>query len=103
MAGNKQNVVGRLLGKPATRTGIISWNKDKKNPAKLLWESIVGAVVGIFKNKPEDRLATKIPISETFDQPSPDIWATIGNLLRNAFVRAIIPGLDREVQVQAGR
>lgn len=82
---------------------VVSWHKDKKDPAKLLWESIVGAVTGLFKNKPEDRLATKIPISGTFDNPSPDIWATIGNLLRNAFVRAIMPGLDRGVQAQAGR
>lgn len=82
---------------------VVSWHKDKKNPAKLLWESIVGAVTGLFKNKPEDRLATKIPISGSFDNPSPDIWATIGNLLRNAFVRAIMPGLDRGASAQAGR
>jgi hypothetical protein len=82
---------------------VVSWNKDKKNPAKLLWESIVGAVTGVFKNKEEDRLATKIPISGSFDDPSPDIWATIGNLLRNAFIRAIMPGLDRDVRVQAGK
>jgi hypothetical protein len=82
---------------------VVSWNKDKKDPAKLLWESIVGAVTGLFKNKPEDRLATKIPISGSFDDPNPDIWATIGNLLRNAFVRAIMPGLDRDVRVQAGK
>ncbi len=81
---------------------VASWHKDKKNPAKLLWESIVGAVTGLVKNKPEDRLATKIPISGTFDKPSPDIWAAIGNLLRNGFVRAIMPGLDQEIRYQAG-
>jgi hypothetical protein len=82
---------------------VVSWKEDKENPAKLLWESIVGAVTGLFTNKPEDRLATKIPISGTFDDPSPDIWATVANLLRNAFVRAIVPGLDQEIRYQAGR
>ncbi len=82
---------------------VVSWKEEKKDPAKLLWESIVGAVTGVFKNKEEDRLATKIPISGSFDDPSPDIWATIGNLLRNAFIRAIMPGLDRDVRAQAGR
>jgi hypothetical protein len=37
---------------------VVNWKADKKNPAKLLWESIVGAVTGVFKNKKEDRLAT---------------------------------------------
>jgi len=82
---------------------VVSWKEDKENPAKLLWESIVGAVAGLFTNKPEDRLATKIPISGSFDDPSPDIWATIANLLRNAFVRAIGPGLDEEIRFQAGK
>ena len=82
---------------------VVSWKEDKENPARLLWESIVGAVTGLFTNKLEDRLATKIPISGSFDEPNPDIWATIANLLRNAFVRAIVPGLDQEIRFQAGR
>ena len=82
---------------------VVNWKEDKKKPAKLAWEGIIGAVTGLFKNKPTDRLATRIPISGTFDNPNPDIWATIGNALKNAFIQAILPGLDREFQYQAGR
>jgi hypothetical protein len=82
---------------------VVNWKEDKEDPARLLWESIVGAVTGLFTNKEKDRLATKIPLSGSFDDPSPDVWVTVANLLRNAFIQAIMPGLDQEIRFQAGR
>ncbi len=82
---------------------VVNWEKDKEDPAKLIWKSIVGAIADLFTNKKVDRLATRIPFSGSFKNPSPDIWATIVNLLRNAFVQAITPGLDRGAGVQAGK
>lgn len=37
---------------------------------------------------PKDRFGTKEPFSGTFEHPRPDIFATIGNAFRNAFVQA---------------
>jgi hypothetical protein len=76
---------------------ILDLDKDAKNPIKLAWQAIVAGVVKIFKNHPEDQLATKIPISGTFDQKGVDLWTTVGNVLRNAFVHAFSPTFDQTV------
>lgn len=76
---------------------ILDLDKDAKNPIKLAWQAIVAGVVKIFKNHPKDQLATKIPVSGTFDQKGIDLWTTVGNVLRNAFVHAFSPTFDQTV------
>ena len=73
---------------------ILSLKEDIKNPLKLFWEAIVGAVTGLFKNKNTDQLAARIPFSGSFDDPSANIWSTIGSVLENAFIRALVPRIE---------
>ncbi len=73
---------------------VLSLKEDIKNPLKLFWEAIVGAVTGLFKNKETNQLAAKIPFSGSFDNPSADIWSTMGSVLENAFIRALIPRIE---------
>lgn len=80
---------------------IFDWQKErKKDILNIFWEAIVAGTATIFKNHPHDQLATKIPISGTFNQKSVDLWATIGGVLRNAFIRALVPKIDRSVRMQ---
>ena len=80
---------------------IFDWQKErKKNILQKFWEAIVAGVAQVFKNQPHDQLATKIPISGTFDQKKVDLWATVGGILKNAFVRALLPEVDRSVDFQ---
>src|SRR6185369_4445909 len=77
---------------------VFAWKKERqKNILKIFWEAIVGAVTTVLKNQPEDQLATKVPISGVYTNASVDIASTIGELLRNAFVRALLPKYDKEV------
>jgi hypothetical protein len=62
--------------------------KSAENPATFVWEAIVGALTKIISNYPKDRFGTKVPFSGTFEHPQPDIFATIFNAFRNAFVQA---------------
>lgn len=64
-----------------------------------LWEGIVGGVAQIFKNQRKDQLATKIPFEGDIKEPETNVWFVIGNILQNAFVRAIQPSLDNEVSL----
>ena len=50
-----------------------------------------------LQNPDDERAATKIPLRGRFDQPSPDLWAAIGGLLRHAFVQAILPAIEGSV------
>lgn len=76
---------------------VLDLEKDSKNPIKFVWQAIMAGVVKIFKNHPKDQVATKIPIKGTFDKKGIDIWATVGNVLRNAFVHAFTPTFDKTV------
>ena len=80
---------------------IFDWQKERgKNILEKFWQAIVAGVAQVFKNQPKDRLATKVPISGTFEKANVDIWATVGGILKNAFVRALLPKFDTDVSVQ---
>lgn len=76
---------------------MFELKEDSKNPLKLAWQAILAGVVKISKNHPKDQVATKIPVSGTIDKKGIDLWTTIGNVLRNAFVHAFSPTFDQTV------
>jgi hypothetical protein len=57
------------------------------NPLTALWEGILEGVTRIVRNYSKDRFATKVPFAGTFNQPHPDIFATVFNAFRNALVK----------------
>jgi hypothetical protein len=68
---------------------VIADIKDvAKNPLKLAWESLIGGVTRLLRNQPKDRFATEIPIHGEFDAPRIALLPTLGNLLKNEFIRA---------------
>ncbi|HWE97191.1 MAG TPA: hypothetical protein VG269_24745, partial [Tepidisphaeraceae bacterium] len=90
---------GQLGGyvKPLFRNLVVfSLVKDVKedNPLQFFWQALVGAATQIFKNQPRDQFGTLIPFRGDETTSNPDILATIGNVLRNAFVRAYLPKLE---------
>ncbi|MGO8766102.1 MAG: DUF748 domain-containing protein [Limisphaerales bacterium] len=90
---------------------VFEWKKERqKNILKIFWEAIVGAASTVFRNQAADQLATKIPISGVDTNSTVDVMSTIGTLLRNAFIRALLPKYDQQItaaevakMVQAGR
>ncbi len=80
---------------------VFDWEKErKKNALQVFWHAIVGTVSTAFRNQPKDRLATKIPMAGSWDGGSVDLWTAVTTLLRNAFVRALVPKLDQTMQVE---
>lgn len=72
---------------------IFSLTEDVKdeNVLELFWQALVGGVTKLFKNQPRDQFGTLIPFSGNASGTTTDILATLGNILRNAFVRAYLP------------
>lgn len=67
----------------------------EKNVLELFWEALVGAATSIFKNHPRDQFGTLIPFEgDVSSSTTADLLATLGNVLRNAFVRAYLPRLE---------
>jgi hypothetical protein len=80
---------------------VFDWQKErKKNALQVFWQSIVGTVTTLFKNQPKDRLAAKVPVSGSFDRTDVHVWTAVSTLLRNAFIRALVPKLDQKVTVK---
>lgn len=82
-----------------TDVKILDLKDDKDKPLSVLKEAGIGLVSMIFKNHSKDQVATKIPVTGSFDDPKVNIWRTIMNALRNAFIEAINPELDGTVDM----
>lgn len=95
---------GRVTGyvKPLFRNlKVLSVTQDIKedNILQFFWQALVGFTTNILKNRSRDQFGTLIPFSaDASSGTSPDIIATIGNILRNAFIRAYLPRLDNTQQ-----
>jgi hypothetical protein len=91
---------GQMTGyvKPLFRNlKVFSLKQDIKedNVLEFFWQALVGVVTNIFKNHSRDQFGTLIPFTgDLSGNTSTDILATIGNVLRNAFVRAYLPRLE---------
>ncbi len=76
---------------------VFSLKQDLKEDTVLQFfiQALLGATTTIFKNQPRNQFGTLIPfVSDASGQTSTDVLATIGNVLRNAFVRAYLPRLQ---------
>ncbi len=99
---------GRIDGyvKPLYKdVDVYDPEQDKEKPVlKKIYEKIVGGLSHLLENRPRDEVATVVDISGPLENPSTSIWDTAVRLLSNAFVKAILPGFEREFEaVREGR
>ena len=89
---------GQLDGyvKPLFRNLKIITGQDVKedNPLQVFWEALIGAAAGVLKNQPRDQVATVVELHGDVSKPDMNILQIIGNVLRNAFIRAYMPRLQ---------
>ena len=78
---------------------VFELKEDSENPFKLVWQAIVAGAVKIFKNHPEDKVATRIPVSGSFEKTDVQVWTAVLNVLRNAFVEAFRANIDQSVDL----
>ncbi len=82
---------------------IYDPQQDKKKPVlKKLYEKIVGGVSHLLENRPRDQVATVADLSGTVSDPDTSTWEIIVRLVSNAFVKAILPGFEREAKAGHG-
>jgi hypothetical protein len=91
---------GQMTGyvKPLFRNlKMFSPAKDIKEDGVLqfFWQALVGATTGVLKNQARDQFGTLVPFTgDASGTTTMDILATLGNIFRNAFVRAYLPHLE---------
>lgn len=99
---------GQLTGyvKPLFRNlKIFSVGQDlsEDNVLQFFWQALMGGVTTVLKNFPRDQFGTLIPFNaDVTGTTTTDILATVGNILRNAFVRAYLPRLETDDAANQG-
>jgi hypothetical protein len=77
--------------------------QDAKKPVlKKLYEKVVGGVAHVLENHPREQVATVANLSGPVSAPHTSTWDIIVNLVSNAFVKAILPGFQRELTAAHG-
>lgn len=95
---------GRYKGyvKPMINDLKVLGKEDREdNPLRKLWEGITGGLGEVLENQPHDRIATKIPIEGSFDDPGVNVWYAIFQVLENAFIQALQPSIDHEISIRS--
>lgn len=59
-----------------------------------IYEGAADALVKLLENSPRDAMVTRADLSGRIDNPDANILETLLNLIRNAFVDAILPGFE---------
>jgi hypothetical protein len=86
--------------KPVIKDLDVVGKEDKKdNFFHKLWESAVGAVGVIFRNQKKDQIATKLPLEGSFNNPQTNTWEAVWEVLRNAFIQALVPSVDNQISL----
>jgi hypothetical protein len=93
---------GKFVGyvKPIIKDLDVVGPEDRKDSFfHKLWESAVGTTATIFSNWSKDQFATKIPLKGKLSNPDPNIWVTVFEVLRNAFINALQPSIDYDINI----
>lgn len=66
----------------------------EKGIGQQIYEGIVGGATEAFRNHRKDDVATEIPLRGRIESPNASVLATIGGILKNAFIQGVVPGLE---------
>lgn len=83
----------------AKEVKIVTPPEKRGNLFQRAWTGLVQLAATLFKNQPHDQLATRVPFSGTIDKPDADVWVTVMNILRNAFINAFSNSLEHSVNL----
>ncbi len=83
---------------------VYDRRKDKdKSITHQMYEIMVGGAAKILKNRPRQQVATKVDISGSLKNPETSAWQITGQLIKNAFFRAILPNFEKEAIAPRGK
>jgi hypothetical protein len=93
---------GKFLGyvKPVIEDLKVIGPKDRDKPLiEQVWQGIVGLAALILTNHEEDQIATRVPLEGDLKDPNVRTWYAMIDLLRNAFISALEPELDHDINI----
>lgn len=86
--------------KPLIKDLDVVGPEDKKDGLfQKFWEVLVGAAGVVLKNPGTDNVGTKVTFEGRLDHPEVGAWGAIVQSVRNAFIKALPPALDNEIDI----
>ncbi len=86
--------------KPVINDIEVLGPEDRKDDIlRKIWEGIAGGVGQLLENKNEEQIAAKVPIEGRFDNTTVGVWYAITSVLHNAFIQALYPALDYQINI----
>lgn len=80
---------------------VHAWeNASDTSTLDKFWRNVVGSTLEVLGRGPHEKLGTKVPMEGTFEQPDIDVWYAAVTLARNGFVQAVVPTLERSVNLE---
>ena len=77
---------------------VYDKRKDKeKSVFHKMYEMLVGGLAKLLENRSRGEVATKADIAGPVESPETSTLQIIGQLIKNAFFKAILPGFEQEV------
>jgi hypothetical protein len=99
MAAKNRKFIGYV--KPLIKDLDIVGPEDKRdNILKKIWENIVALAADVLEAPKSETIATKVPIVGEYDDRTIGIWYAIWAVLKNAFIQALYPTLDDQVNLK---
>jgi hypothetical protein len=95
---------GKFKGyvKPIIKDLDVVGPQDRKdNFMNKVWEQVVGAAGVILRNQRKDQVASKIELQGNFKDPKTNTLNAVWEVLRNAFVQALVPSVDHEININS--
>jgi hypothetical protein len=82
---------------------VYDYKKDKNTPVlHQAKELVIGGAAHLFKNSGTQQVASDLDLTGKLTNPETSTWQALAQVLRNAFIEAIIPGFDRAAASKAG-
>jgi hypothetical protein len=81
---------------------VYDYQKDKnKGVLQQAKEMLIGAAAHVLKNHSTQKVATQVELKGNLQNPDVSTWQAFVQVVKNAFVQAILPGFDREAHPEA--
>ena len=81
---------------------VYDYQKDKnKGLIGQAKQMLIGTAAQIFKNRQTQKVATQVNITGSLKKTDVSTWEAFVEIVKNAFIKTILPGFDREVHSPA--
>jgi hypothetical protein len=88
--------------KPVIKDLDVLGPEDRRdNFFRKVWEGLVGTTGKLLENRKKDQVATRVAIEGDFGGAKTDITEMIWELLRNAFIQALMPSIDNQINLSS--